>query len=316
MIGSLADVGVRFSLLALGLDSLAESTWTVRVLAIALIVVMTAICVLGTEMSAKLQNALIFAQVAALLVFAATALWRVIQDDSSLESLTPSFAWLNPFGAGGAALTGGLLLGVFAYWGWESAVNLTEETEDSESTPGKAALVSTVLLLVTYVSVAFAVVAYSGTEFLANNSGEEEFIFGLLATEVMGGWDWVVLVAVATAAIASTQTTILPASRTGLSMARRAALPARLAHIHPRYRTPDVSTWTVAAVASAQAAAPVEPTRALRPGAGPLRRAWELYSAPADFSRAASSSSRWVNSRCRCGTLRRQPVRPKPICSS
>jgi len=251
VIGSLADVGVRFSLLALGLDSLAESTWTVRVLAIALIVVMTAICVLGTEMSAKLQNALIFAQVAALLVFAATALWRLIQDDSSLESLTPSFAWLNPFGAGGAALTGGLLLGVFAYWGWESAVNLTEETEDSESTPGKAALVSTVLLLVTYVSVAFAVVAYSGTEFLANNSGEEEFIFGLLATEVMGGWDWVVLVAVATAAIASTQTTILPASRTGLSMARRAALPARLAHIHPRYRTPDVSTWTVAAVASA-----------------------------------------------------------------
>jgi amino acid transporter len=251
VIGSLADVGVRFSLLALGLDSLAESTWTVRVLAIALIVVMTAICVLGTEMSAKLQNALIFAQVAALLVFAATALWRLIQDDSSLESLTPSYAWLNPFGAGGAALTGGLLLGVFAYWGWESAVNLTEETEDSESTPGKAALVSTVLLLVTYVSVAFAVVAYSGTEFLANNSGEEEFIFGLLATEVMGGWDWVVLVAVATAAIASTQTTILPASRTGLSMARRAALPARLAHIHPRYRTPDVSTWTVAAVASA-----------------------------------------------------------------
>jgi amino acid transporter len=33
-------------------------------------------------------------------------------------------------------------------------------------------------------------------------------------------------------------------------MARRAALPRRLAHIHPRFRTPDVSTWTVAAIAS------------------------------------------------------------------
>ena len=42
--------------------------------------------------------------------------------------LTPEWNWLDPFGAGGAALTGGLLLGVFAYWGWESAVNLTEET--------------------------------------------------------------------------------------------------------------------------------------------------------------------------------------------
>ena len=102
------------------------------------------------------------------------------------------------------------------------------------------------ILLVTYVSVAYAVVAYAGTAFLSDNSEEEEYIFALLSTEVMGGWDWVVYVAVATSAIASTQTTIIPASRTGLSMARRAALPKRLAHIHPRFRTPDVSTWTVA----------------------------------------------------------------------
>ena len=32
---------------------------------------------------------------------------------------------------------------------------------------------------------------------------------------------------------------------------------------------------------------------------------------PAAFSSAATSSSRWVSSRCRCGTVRRQPVRPK-----
>jgi amino acid transporter len=60
----------------------------------------------------------------------------------------------------------------------------------------------------------------------------------------------VVLLAVATAAIASTQTTILPASRTGLSMARRHALPRRFGHISPRYRTPDVSTWWVGIIAS------------------------------------------------------------------
>src|SRR6478672_9932557 len=65
----------------------------------------------------------------------------------------------------------------------------------------------------------------------------------------MGGWSWVVLLAVATSAIASTQTTIIPASRTGLSMARRHAMPKSLGHIHPRFRTPDVSTWTVAVIA-------------------------------------------------------------------
>ena len=34
-------------------------------------------------------------------------------------------------------------------------------------------------------------------------------------------------------------------------MARRHALPPRLAHINPRYRTPDVSTWLVAGIAIA-----------------------------------------------------------------
>jgi amino acid transporter len=72
-----------------------------------------------------------------------------------------------------------------------------------------------------------------------------------MATQVLGGWDWVLLLAVATSAIASTQTTILPASRTGLSMARRHAMPASLARIHPRFRTPDVSTWLVAVIAAA-----------------------------------------------------------------
>lgn len=140
---------------------------------------------------------------------------------------------------------------MFIYWGWESAVNLTEEVEDSATAPGKAGVWSTVILLVTYVSVGFAVVAYAGTTFLAENADEEEFIFALLAGKVMDGWDWVVLLAVSTSALASTQTTIIPASRTALSMARRQALPAHFAHIHPRFRTPDVSTWWVAGIAIA-----------------------------------------------------------------
>ena len=84
----------------------------------------------------------------------------------------------------------------------------------------------------TYVAVAFAVVAYMGPDFLTENAEEEEFIFGLVATEVLGGWDWILLFAVTTSAIASTQTTIIPASRTALSMARRRALPHTL-RAHP-----------------------------------------------------------------------------------
>ncbi|MFJ3960546.1 APC family permease [Streptomyces sp. NPDC090036] len=251
VIGSLADVAVNFGLLAVGLDSWAANAWIRQSLTVLVILVMTGICVIGTELSAHLQDVLILAQVFFLLAFAVVAIYRVYAGTSSLEEIEPSLSWLNPFGAGGAALTGGLLLGVFIYWGWESAVNLTEEVENSATAPGKAGIWSTVILLVTYLSVGFAVVAYAGTAYLAENAGEEEAIFAVLAHEVMGGWDWVVLLAVCTSALASTQTTIIPASRTALSMARRHALPHRLAHIHSRFRTPDVSTWWVAGIAIA-----------------------------------------------------------------
>lgn len=251
VLGSLSEVGVRFSLLTLGLDGWTGSTPVVMALTVGLILLLAWICVRGTEVSARLQNGLILAQTAALAVFAVVALTRGVQGDSPFDALSPSWEWLNPFGAGGAALTSGLLLGVFAYWGWESAVNLTEETTNSRTAAGRAAVLSTVVLLLTYLGVATAVVSFAGTGFLAGNADEEESVFALLSAETLGGWDWVVLLAVATSAIASTQTTIIPASRTGLSMARRGALPRRFASISPTHRTPDVSTWWVAAVAVA-----------------------------------------------------------------
>ena len=96
-------------------------------------------------------------------MFAAIAIGKAVTDNSALDPIDPSLSWLNPFGAGGSGLSAALLLGVFAYWGWESAVNLGEETTDGNSTPGRAAVWSTLVLLVTYVAVAVAVVAYAGT---------------------------------------------------------------------------------------------------------------------------------------------------------
>ncbi|MCF2532407.1 APC family permease [Yinghuangia soli] len=250
VVGSLADVAVRFGLLAVNLDDWADNDAVRQPLAVAVIVLLTALCVIGTETSARVQRVLILLQVTFLLVFAGVAIGRVYADNTGdLDGIKPEWSWLNPFGEGGAPLTAGLLLGVFMYWGWESAVNLTEETEDSASAPGRAGIWSTILLLATYLSVGIAVVAYAGTTFLADNADEEESIFALLAGEAMGGWDWVVLLAVSTSALASTQTTIIPASRTLLSMARRGALPPAFARIHPRFRTPDIATWAVAIVA-------------------------------------------------------------------
>jgi amino acid transporter len=106
-----------------------------------------------------------------------------------------------------------------------------------------------VILVVTYVSVGTAVVAFGGLEALAEYD-DDEAIFGVLAGDVLGSpLDNLVLLAIVTSAIASTQTTIIPASRTALSMARSDAFPSVLAEVHERFRTPHISTALVALLA-------------------------------------------------------------------
>jgi amino acid transporter len=249
VVGSLAEVGVRFTLLMFGLDDLAGNKVVVILLSLALVAVMTWICVTGTEVSARLQTILILAQVAALLIFAAVAFYLGASGQGLEGAESFSWSWLNPFAQGAGALSAGLLLGVFAYWGWESAVNLNEETTDAPDTPGRAAVVSTLLLVITYVGTAIAVIAFAGPMFLDALADDEEMAFAVLADEALGGWSWIVLFAVATSAIASTQTTIIPASRTALSMARRHAIPAAFGRISTRHRTPAVATWWVAGIA-------------------------------------------------------------------
>ncbi len=167
VVGSLADVGARYTYLLFGWDSAAASKGAVTVLAVVIILVMTAICILGTELTSRVQDVMILAQVGALLLFAVVGLGKVYSGDATADSIEPSWSWFSPFAIDSTdALITALLLGVFIYWGWESAVNLTEETEDSRRAPGLAAVVSTVVLVVTYVAVGTAVVAFAGLEAL------------------------------------------------------------------------------------------------------------------------------------------------------
>lgn len=251
VVGSLADVAVRFLLLVFGQEELAANDTFVMVVAIALIVLMTWICVVGTELSGRVQTFLNIAQVIAILIFASVAIYKGASGQGLPGAQSPSLEWLNPFAAGAAGLSAGLLLGVFAYWGWESAVNLNEETTDSSSTPGRAAIVSTFILLATYIGTAIAVLMLVGPAFLADRAGQEEMVFALIAPEALGSFGWIVLLAVSLSAIASTQTTIIPASRTALSMARRAAIPSYFGRVSAKHRTPAVSTWWVAIIAIA-----------------------------------------------------------------
>jgi len=245
VMAALAQIAAKYTFLLFGWDSAAESNGAQIAAAVVWIALMTWICWRGIELSARVQVILLSAEVAILALFAVVALVKVYTGNPA-NSITPHFSWFNPFDMGWSALIDGVLLGVFIYWGWDSGVAVNEESEDANEGPGRAAVLSTILLLLIYLVVSAAAQAYGGTRLLSDNS---EDVLSVLGKQVFSSpWDKLLILAVLTSASASTQTTILPTARTTLSMARQRAIPAAFARVHPRYLTPSWSTIWMGAV--------------------------------------------------------------------
>jgi amino acid transporter len=231
--------------------NITQAAWLVTTIGVVWIVVMTWICWKGTELSADVQRWLLSLEVLTLTVFAVVALYKVYFGDALPTSSKPELSWFSPFAVGNTSdLVEGILLAIFIYWGWDSAVTVNEETTDNniDNAPGKSAVWSTIILVLIYVIVATAAIAFAGTKQL---DGVDE-VFDLLGKQVFGTpWNIILVIAVLTSASASTQTTILPTARTSLSMARVDAAPRTFATIHPRNLTPSVSTLWMGALSIA-----------------------------------------------------------------
>jgi amino acid transporter len=251
VIGLLANTAASYTYTLVGWDAAADSKWAVIALATAMTIGATYITVRGIEISARTTYVLMALQIGGLLLFAFVALGRVLVGDGGPTSIDPSVSWFSPFAIdGSSALIAGVLLGVFAYWGWDSAVAVNEETKDASHAPGKAAVASTVLLLALYLLITVGALAWLGTEELA--AFEDESAASEIASQILASpLDKLVVLAVLTSALASTQTTVLPSSRTLLSMGRKGAMPGPLAQVSPRFQTPTVATWLVGGLAVA-----------------------------------------------------------------
>ena len=239
VMAALAQIAGIYTFLLFGADGLATDTFWVTTLGVIFIAVVTWICYIGIEVSAKTQYFLLGMELVALGLFTLIALVRVYFGDVQ-GSVDPSLSWLNPFEIQStSALVTGVLLAVFIYWGWDSAVTVNEESEDAAKTPGKAAIISTLVLVGIYILVTIAAMAFGGVDRLA----DQDDVLAVLANEVMGSTlGKLLIIAVLTSAAASCQTTILPTTRTSLSMAAKGAAPKYFARIHPRFYTPTTST--------------------------------------------------------------------------
>src|SRR5690242_8779804 len=260
VMASLAQVASQYVFLlfnANGIGTNATSGW-VLLGGIIWIILMTAICYVGIEVSANFQKALLTIELGMLFVLSIVALVKVGNGTAPPGHLTPSISWLNPFHiANFSSFASGIILMVFIYWGWDTAVAVNEETKDKNKTPGRAAILSTFILLCTYALVIFSMQSFAGIKTTGNglgninNAGDVLSVQGNLVfgTSPFGSFlTHLLLLMVLSSAAASTQTTILPTARTTLSMSVYKAIPPEFSKMHRRYLTPTVSTIAMGGV--------------------------------------------------------------------
>ncbi|NVN52078.1 APC family permease [Mycolicibacterium hippocampi] len=250
VLSNLAGVAVQFFYQFIGdlfgnesIASLWENPIVNVLTCLAFLGVATAISYRGITTTERVQFVLVGFQMVVLLTFAVVAFAK---SGSSPTGIAFSFDWFSPAGLTMSAFIAGLSGSIFAFWGWDTALTVNEESRDSDSAPGRAALLCVVSILMTYLLVAIATQMYAGVGTDGVGLGNEDIadnVFGALAEPILGGpWHLFLFLAVLASSAASLITTFLPTSRTMLAMGTYGAFPKRFTTVHPRFMTPSFAT--------------------------------------------------------------------------
>ena len=252
VLANLAQIASIYFWNLFGVEFEKNNDWRVILVGVIFIAAMTWVSWRGVEIGERIQNILLGIQYLALAIFIVAALWQFFA--GTAPNPTPfDWSWFNPFAFGDwSGFVEAILLALFIYWGWDTCLALNEETRDPKRIPGRAALLTTIILLVTYVSVTIAAMMYAGLGSTGTGLGNEknaDDFFLAIKDGLLGPFGWLLVIAVMISAISSTQTTILPTARGTLAMAAYKALPRRFARVHPQYKTPSFSTLVMGVVA-------------------------------------------------------------------
>ncbi|MCV7217340.1 APC family permease [Mycobacterium crocinum] len=209
--------------------------------AVAAVVALTAVNYRGIQKSALLTRmvvAVVLAVLAAVVVIVATS------GHTDADHLRLGHGTVL-----GVLQAAGLLF--FAFAGYARIATLGEEVRDPARTIPRAIPLALGLALVVYAAVAVTVLAVLGPHGLATAAAP---LADAVRAAGAGGFEPVVRVGAAVAALGSLLSLILGVSRTTLAMARGHHLPVGLAAVHPRFGVPHRAEVAVGVVVAALAA--------------------------------------------------------------
>ncbi|SER62309.1 APC family permease [Corynebacterium cystitidis] len=208
----------------------------------------------GLETTEKLQYILVAIQIVAIVAFDIAAL-RQAYNGHGFDFEPIQVNWFNPLSIGSPTLiAAGISLSIFMFWGWDVTLTMNEETKDPGKTPGRAATLTVLIIIVLYIFTALAVLSWAGTGDTglgASNSDNQESIFAALSYPVMGKASILIYLAVLASSFASLQSTMVGPARTLLAMGHYRALPPMFSKISPQFKTPSTATFVSAIAAGA-----------------------------------------------------------------
>ncbi|HXW39356.1 MAG TPA: APC family permease [Acidimicrobiales bacterium] len=232
-------------------SSTATNPWLQAVVAALWLALVTFICIWGIRWTTNFQWIMVIIEYVCVIVFSIWAITKVFVSHPA-GTLSFQWAWLNPLNIKSfGALAAGAALGVFFFWGWDTSVNLNEESKNKSKTPGHAAIISMFFLLVIFTVNVVAVQMWVPSSKITElaNANQATTVMTFFAQHAIGQWAlYVMLIAVLSSTVGTTQTTLLPAARVTLSMARDRVFPKLFASIEPTRQTPAIGTLVIALI--------------------------------------------------------------------
>jgi amino acid transporter len=207
-----------------------------------LLVIVTYMVTVGIKVAARFQWMLLAIEYLIVVFFAIIGFFK--KGGSGFD-----LGWFNPGSMGGlSGLAAGVVIAVFFYWGWDTAANLNEETDDSSENPGRAGIIGMFLLLVLFLVAATSIQeTLTPAEIQANTSAT----LTAFADKLVGPqWGSLAILAFLSSTVATLQTTLLPSVRTAFSMGRDHMLGHIWARVNPNWHTPALGTIIMGALAA------------------------------------------------------------------